>query len=356
MSRRATVTRLLHLLPPERAHRAAIRLLPWLPSRSLPPHPALRVRLAGLDLPHPLGLAAGFDKDAEAPAALLRQGFAFVEVGTVTPRPQIGNPRPRLFRLVEDEAVINRMGFNNAGAEEMAQRLAGRDPRKGVVGVNIGINKDAAEPVADYGAGLERFQALADYVTVNVSSPNTPGLRALQRHDALDRLLGALAATRTRLAGARKPLFLKVAPDLAVEEVGDIAALALAHGIDGLIVGNTTVARPSGLRSVHASEAGGLSGRPLLVPSTRLLACFAIELRGRLPLIGVGGVASGADAYAKIRAGATAVQLYTALVYGGLGVVERILTELKALLANDGYAGLAAAVGVDAERLGERPR
>lgn len=355
MSRRATVPRLLHLLPPERAHRAAIRLLPWLPPRRLPQRPALRVRLAGLDLPHPLGLAAGFDKDAEVPAALLRQGFAFVEVGTVTPRPQIGNPRPRLFRLVEDEAVINRMGFNNAGAEEVARRLTGRDPTRGVVGVNIGINKDAAEPVADYCAGLKRFQALADYVTVNVSSPNTPGLRALQRHDALDGLLGALAATRARLA-ARKPLFLKVAPDLAAEEVADIAALALAHGIDGLIVANTTVARPSGLRSVHASEAGGLSGRPLLGPSTRLLAQFAIELRGRLPLIGVGGVASGHDAYAKIRAGATAVQLYTALVYGGLGIVERILVELEALLAGDGFTGLAEAVGFDAEQLGERRR
>jgi dihydroorotate dehydrogenase len=352
-------TRLLYLLPPETAHRAAIRLLPWLPARHLPTRPRLATRLAGLDLPHPLGLAAGFDKNGEAYAALLRQGFAFVEVGTVTPRPQPGNPRPRLFRLAEDGAIVNRMGFNNGGAEALAARLAGRDPARGVVGVNIGMNKDAADPQAAYVEGLERFHRLADYVTVNVSSPNTPGLRALQKRDALDGLLQGLMAARQHLAGAGgpKPLFLKVAPDLEPEDEASIAELALAHGIDGLIVGNTTVDRPPSLRSRFAVEAGGLSGRPLLERSTRLLARMAVRLEGRLPLIGVGGIASGADAYAKIRAGASAVQLYTALIYEGPGIVARILAELDELLARDGLASVAAAVGQDAARLAAaRPR
>ena len=337
---------LLRLLPAETAHRAAIGLLPWLPPSPAPDLPRLRVRLAGIDLPHPLGLAAGFDKNGEAYRALLRQGFACVEIGTVTPRPQRGNPRPRLFRLAADRAIINRMGFNNEGAPAMARRLAGRDRSVGVVGVNIGMNKDAPDPIADYVAGIAAFRGLADYLTVNVSSPNTPGLRALQKRHALARLLDGVAAQRGTL-----PLFLKIAPDLPPEDEADVAALCLEHRIDALIVGNTTIARPAALRSAHASEAGGLSGRPLFARSTKLLARMAVRLDGRLPLIGVGGIVTGADAYAKIRAGAAALQLYTALVYQGPTLVARILRELDQLLARDGLPSLADAVGRDAPAL-----
>lgn len=345
---------LLQRLPPETAHRAALRFLPWLPARALPDRPRLHGQLAGLDLPHPLGLAAGLDKDGEAHTALLRQGFAFVEVGTVTPRPQPGNPRPRLFRLCQDRGLVNRMGFNNQGAEALAARLARRDRNLGVVGVNIGINKETADPLADYRQGLERFHGLADYITVNVSSPNTPGLRALQKREALEALLQGLSATRRRLAeesGATRPLFLKIAPDLEAEDEASIAELAVNHGIDALIVSNTTVARPPGLRSTHAAEAGGLSGRPLFAPSTRLLARMFRRVRGRLSLIGVGGIGSGADAYAKIRAGASALQLYTALVYEGPRLIGRILDELDTLLARDGVNNLAEAVGRDAAEI-----
>ena len=335
--------RLLHLLPPETAHRLAIRGLPLLPARPLLATPRLRTALAGLDLPHPIGLAAGFDKNAEAHAALLRQGFAFVETGTVTPRPQPGNPRPRLFRLPEDRALINRLGFNNDGLAAVRPRLGGRDRALGVVGVNIGMNKDATDPAAAYAEGLAAFGPLADYVTVNVSSPNTPGLRALQKREALAALLEALEPHR----GAT-PLFLKVAPDLEPADEDAVAELCLAHRVDALIVSNTTIARPATLRASAAGEAGGLSGVPLFPRSTRLLARMAVRLAGRLPLIGVGGVASGADAYAKIRAGASAVQLYTALVYQGPGLVGRIVAELDALLARDGFARLQDAVGVDA--------
>jgi dihydroorotate dehydrogenase len=330
------------LLPPETAHRAAIRVLPWLPNRSLPTSPRLRTSVAGLQLPHPVGLAAGFDKNGEAWAGLLRQGFAFVEVGTVTPRPQPGNPRPRLFRLAEDHALINRMGFNNDGAEALARRLAGRDRGLGVVGVNIGMNKDTADPVSDFAGGLERLRGLADYVTINVSSPNTPGLRALQQRAALDRLLAALAPKR-----AGTPLFLKVAPDLDAPGEADIAALCLEHGIAAVIVSNTTLDRPAALRSPLAAEAGGLSGRPLFQRSTAQLARLAGLLGGRVPLIGVGGIASGADAYFKIRAGAVALQIYTALIYQGPAIVARILAELDALLARDGFADVGEAVGID---------
>jgi dihydroorotate dehydrogenase len=338
--------RLLHLLPPETAHRAAIRGLPWLPVRHLPDLPRLRVGLAGFPLPHPVGLAAGFDKNAEAHAALLRQGFAFVETGTVTPRPQPGNPQPRLFRLPADRGLINRLGFNNDGIAAVAARLAGRDRGLGVVGVNIGMNKDAPNPATAYAEGLAAFCELADYITLNVSSPNTPGLRALQKREALARILDALVPLR----GAT-PLFLKIAPDLEPEDESGIAELCGAYSIDALIVSNTTAARPSGLRSPVSHEAGGLSGRPLFPRSTRLLARIAVRLGGRVPLIGVGGIATGADAYAKIRAGATTVQLYTALIYQGPGVVRRILSELDACLARDGFARLEEAVGLDAAAL-----
>jgi dihydroorotate dehydrogenase len=337
---------MLHLLPPEIAHRAAIRGLAWLRPRRIPDLPRLRVRLAGLELPHPVGLAAGFDKNAEAYAALIGQGFSFVETGTVTPRPQAGNPRPRLFRLTADRAVVNRLGFNSDGIAAVASRLSGRDRHLGVVGVNIGVNKDALDPPADYAQGLTVFRDLADYVAVNVSSPNTPGLRALQKREALTRVLGALDPLR-----AGTPLFLKIAPDLEPEDEQGIADACVAHAIDALIVGNTTISRPSTLRSPAAREVGGLSGRPLFPRSTRLLARMALHLGGRVPLIGVGGIATGADAYAKIRAGATAVQLYTAMIYQGPGVVGRLVRELDIFLARDGFSSLGEAVGRDAAHL-----
>lgn len=336
--------RLSHLLAPETAHRLAIRTLPLLPARPAPASSRLRTSLCGMDLPHPVGLAAGFDKNAEAFAAALRQGFGWVEVGSVTPRPQAGNPRPRLFRLVEDEAVVNRMGFNNDGLEAAAARLAGRDPVAGIVGANIGINKDSTDPISDYALGLRRLLPLVDYVAVNVSSPNTPGLRGLQRREPLQALLAALVAAR---GGTAKPLLLKIAPDLDEAGAEAIAEVALASGVDGLIVGNTTVARPDSLRSRHRGETGGLSGRPLAAPSTALLRRMALRLGGRLALVGVGGIASGADAYAKIRAGATAVQLYTGMVYHGLGLARRVAEELDGLLARDGFDSVAAAVGAD---------
>jgi len=340
---------LLLALDAETAHRLTVRAL----AAGLGPRaaggdpPALAVAAGGIAAPNPVGLAAGFDKNAEAFAGALRLGFGFVEAGTVTPRPQAGNPRPRLFRLPEDGAVINRMGFNNQGLDAVAARLA-RRTGGGVVGANIGANKDSADRVADYVAGLRRLHGLADYLVVNVSSPNTPGLRDLQAGDALQRLLGELAAARAGLAGPRKPLWLKIAPDLAEDEAGAVALAAIAHGLDALVVGNTTVARPDGLRGRHRGEAGGLSGRPLMAPSTRLLAAVRRRVGAGIALVGVGGVASGADAYAKIRAGASLVQLYSALVYEGPGLVGRIRRDLAALLARDGFARVADAVGVDA--------
>ncbi len=341
-------TRALHLLDPETAHRLTIRGL----SLGLGPRvagaddPLLATELFGAKVPNPIGLAAGFDKNAEVPDEMLAAGFGLVEVGSVTPLPQGGNPRPRLFRLTEDEAVINRMGFNNEGLEKAAGRLIRRRARRGLVGVNIGANKDAADRVADYVTGFRRVAALAGYVVVNVSSPNTPGLRLLQQKDELARLLAALEAARRGMVAV--PLVLKIAPDLAPEDCADIAALAIEHGLDGLIVSNTTLARPETLRSAHKAEAGGLSGRPLMAPSTALLAEMRRLTAGRLTLIGAGGVGSGADAYAKIRAGAAAVQLYSALVYHGPGLVGRIKAELAALLRADGYRTVAEAVGTGA--------
>jgi dihydroorotate dehydrogenase len=276
-------------------------------------------------------------------------GFGFVEIGTVTPLPQPGNPKPRLFRLPEDRALINRLGFNGEGLERVRARLAVRRPEWGVIGANVGANRDAADPALDYVTCLRGLYPLVDYVTVNVSSPNTPGLRRLQHGRQLEALLAALTGARRELANAvRKPILLKIAPDLEADDERAIAETALAAGIDGLIVANTTLARPAGLRSRHRGQAGGLSGAPLLTPSTAQLARMHRLTGGRLPLVGVGGIASGADAYAKIRAGATAVQLYTALIYQGPAVATRILAELDALLARDGHARLAAAVGSDA--------
>ncbi len=277
---------------------------------------------------------------------MLAAGFGFVECGTVTPLAQAGNPRPRLFRLSQDQAVINRMGFNNQGLEAFAARLAAR-PRRGVVGANIGANKDSADRVGDYVLGLQRLWGLADYFTVNISSPNTPGLRALQTRQALEDLLGRLAEARVALTAARgaHPVLLKVAPDLDEAEIEAIVETTAAFGLDGIIVSNTTLARPGSLQAPNRGEAGGLSGAPLMAPSTEVLARFHAAAAGRLVLVGAGGVASGADAYAKIRAGAGAVQLYSALVYGGLGLIGRIRRDLAARLRADGFSSLAQAVG-----------
>ncbi len=342
----------VQLLPPETAHRLAIRALAsgLGPRVVLPERPRLRTKLLRFELAHPLGLAAGFDKNAEAVPGLFGLGFSFVEVGTVTPRPQAGNPGPRLFRLARQQALINRMGFNNDGLRAMGARLEGLGPLPGPLGVNIGANRDSADRVADYVACLRALYPLADYVAVNVSSPNTAGLRELQRRDRLLELLSALLETRGALAanGPAKPLLLKIAPDLAPEDETEIAEVALQLGIDGLIISNTTVDRPDVVTGRYRDEAGGLSGAPLFLRATEQLRRFFILTGGRLALIGVGGIASGADAYAKIRAGASALQLYTALVYQGPRVVERILGDLDRRLAEDGYAQLGDAIGADA--------
>ena len=332
---------LLFALDPERAHALTLAALrAGLGPVGAPDPPVLRARLAGLVLPNPIGLAAGFDKDAVAIAPLLRMGFGFVEVGTLTPLPQPGNPRPRIARLVRERAVVNRLGFNNGGQAAALTRLAARGP--GIVGVNISANKDAPDRVADYAAGAARLGPYADYLTVNVSSPNTPGLRGLQ---ALETLGPLLDGVRAAVGANGPPVFVKIAPDLTDADVDALAHLALASGVDGLIATNTTLARPDG---IGAGLDGGLSGPPLRARSTEVLRRLRRVTQGRIALVGVGGVASGADAYAKIRAGADAVQLYTGLVYGGPRLVHRIKRDLAALLARDGFARVADAVGVDA--------
>ncbi|OYQ32325.1 dihydroorotate dehydrogenase (quinone) [Niveispirillum lacus] len=330
----------------EQAHNLTIAALKTglVPGGSRRDPASLSTRVFGLDFANPIGLAAGFDKNAEVPDAMLKLGFGFVECGTVTPRPQDGNPKPRLFRVPTAQAVINRFGFNNQGLEVYAERLQARSGRSGIVGANVGKNKETADAASDYTACIRRVAPLASYLVVNVSSPNTPGLRTLQSRDALADLLGQCLAARAE-TGAKPPLLLKVAPDLTDEDKADIAAVVLNSGIDGLIVSNTTLARPAAIPSALAAEAGGLSGRPLLEPSTKVLGEFYQLLGGRLPLIGVGGVSSGADAYAKIRAGASLVQLYSALAYQGPGLVGRIKAELAMRLADDGYAHVADAVG-----------
>lgn len=347
---------LLWALDAETAHRLTVRALSsgYAGRARAPDDPVLRTRVFGLSFTTPVGLAAGFDKDAEALDGILRLGFGFAEAGTVTPLPQSGNPRPRLFRLVEDEAAINRFGFNSEGLAAFRARLevrrarAGRAP--GIVGANLGKNRDTVDAAADYVAGVEAVCALADYLVCNLSSPNTPGLRAMQARAPIRELLARVLEARARSAPpgrAPPPLLAKVGPDLDDRQLADIAEVALESGIDGLIVGNTTVDRPPGLRSRHAAEPGGLSGRPLRAPAERCLRAMARLIAGRLPIIGCGGIASGADAYARIRAGASLVQLYTALVYHGPGLAARINRELAALLRRDGHACVADAVGVD---------
>lgn len=350
MSFHDIATRVLHAFDPEDAHGWAIRGLKWGlgPREGGPDDPILSVTLAGLELPNCVGLAAGFDKNAEVPDAMLAAGFGFVEAGTVTPLAQAGNPRPRLFRLTEDQAVINRMGFNNGGLEPFARSLSARKAKGGVVGANIGANKDATDRIQDYVTGLTRLWGLSDYFTANISSPNTPGLRALQTKAALEELLGRLSETREALkvaSGADYPIFLKVAPDLEDGEVEAIVDTVVGAGLDAIIVSNTTIARPDTLKSAFAGESGGLSGAPLLGASTEVVKRFHAAAAGRVALIGAGGIASGADAYAKIRAGARAVQLYSALVYGGPGLVTRIKRDLAARLRADGFTAVEDAVG-----------
>jgi dihydroorotate dehydrogenase len=346
MSLHDLATRAMHLLDPEDAHTLALRGLKLgLGPRAPADDPILAVDLAGLKLGNCVGMAAGFDKNAEAPNAMLRAGFGFVELGAVTPLPQAGNPRPRVFRLTEDQAVINRLGFNNRGLEPFAANLARRE-RKGVIGVNIGANKDAPDRIADFITVMRRLWSLADYFTVNISSPNTPGLRTLQSGDALDEVFERVSAARTELRRTeQKPVFLKVAPDLAEIDVRAIGESAVRFGLDGLIVTNTTLSRPDTLRSAHKGESGGLSGAPLRAMSGRVLRQFAEVCQGRMVLIGAGGVASGADAYERIRAGASAVQLYSALVYEGPGLVQTIKADLIARLKADGFASVSEAVG-----------
>ena len=336
---------LLALLPPETAHRAAILGLPAYPfTVAADADPRLRVSAFGLDFPNPLGLAAGFDKSAEAAAALSRLGFGFVEVGTLTPRPQAGNPKPRLFRLKADAAIVNRFGFNNDGYAAAKARLA---RRRGLVGVNIGPNKDAADRIAAYVEGVETFARQADYFTINISSPNTPGLRNLHAREDFDALMSAVLAARDR-ASPRRPVLAKIAPDLDDEALEGVLAVALARRIDGLIVSNTSVGRPASLTSPEAKESGGLSGRPIFELSTRLVARCFLRCGAALPIVGVGGIEDARTALAKIEAGASLVQIYTGFIYRGPGVVGEILRGLSGELDRRGAASIGALVGARA--------
>jgi dihydroorotate dehydrogenase len=350
---------LLRFLDPEDAHRLAIqglRLLP--PLRLKPDDPKLAVRAFGLNFPNPIGMAAGFDKNAEVPDALLRLGFGFVEIGSVTPRPQDGNPRPRLFRLERDEAVINRMGFNNDGAEAVLRRLAARANLGGIVGVNVGANKDSPDRVADYVKQIELFAPVADYFTVNVSSPNTPGLRNLQQAKMLDELLARVidARERVRTEAGDSPVLLKIAPDLSLAELDDVVHIARSRRVDGMIVSNTTLARPASLREMsRAKEQGGLSGRPLYRLSTRMVAETFVRTEAAFPLIGVGGIDSGGGALTKIRAGASLIQLYSSLIYKGLAVIDQIKSDLASTLLRTGRESLSEIVGADAATITAEP-
>ena len=329
-------------LDAETAHRATIAALKLSPKRHPPRFPVeLRTTVAGLEFASPVGLAAGFDKDAEVPEHMLGLGFGFVEVGTLTPRPQAGNPRPRLFRLAEDRAVINRMGFNNAGQPAAWQRLQACMHLRGVIGVNVGANKDSADFIADYVAGVRSMSAVARYITINISSPNTPGLRGLQDEGALNELLAAVEEGRTD-----KPIFLKVAPDLDEGDPIRIVKAAIDHKIDGLIIANTTVSRPP-LKSRYAGEAGGLSGAPLAPLALHQLRAFRAVSGGAIPLISVGGISDANDAWWRIRAGASLVQLYSAMVYEGPGIARRIARDLVRILASSPFANIAEAVGSD---------
>lgn len=334
---------LLFRLPAETAHTLTLRALAlWPQGGRAAPEPALAQRVAGIVFPNPVGLAPGFDKNAQVPDALFGLGFGSVEIGTVTPRPQAGNPRPRLFRLVEDEAVINRMGFNNEGAQAVAQRLTQRLGRPGILGANIGANKDSPDRVADYAEMTRIMAPLATYLTVNISSPNTPGLRALQDEGALGALLDAVIAAR----GPHKtPIFLKLAPDLQVSDIDAICRIALDKRLDALIVSNTTITRPSSLRSPLAGETGGLSGKPLAPLALDMLRAFRSATGGAIPLVGVGGIASAEDAWQRICAGASLVQIYSGMVYHGPRLAQDIVSGLARRVRAAGMTSIAEAVG-----------
>lgn len=348
---------LLFRLPAETAHTLTLRALSVAALAGRPaPEPALVQRVAGIAFPNPVGIAPGFDKNAQVADSLFGLGFGFVEIGTVTPRPQEGNPRPRLFRLVEDEAIINRMGFNNDGHAAVKARLARRDPRT-VLGVNIGANKDATDRVADYVAGVRLFAEDAAYLVANISSPNTPGLRDLQAGAALRALVAAVTAARDAAVariGRPLPVLVKVAPDLDAAAIAEIAATIRDSAVDGLVVSNTTTARPA-LAAAGATETGGLSGAPLFHRATAVLARFRLALGPEFPIVGVGGVTDGATAFAKIAAGATLLQLYTAFVLDGPAVIPRVLAGLGAELERGGFPNLAAARGSQAERWAREP-
>jgi dihydroorotate dehydrogenase len=340
---------LLFGLDPERAHELTLKALEAgvHPRPAAPDHPCLATLAWGLALPNPLGMAAGYDKDARVPDALIGMGLGHVEVGTVTPRPQSGNPRPRLFRLVRDRALINRLGFNNAGHAAALARLR-RRARHGIVGVNVGANRDSADRVADYVAGVRAFCAVADYLTINISSPNTPGLRDLQAPAALDELLARVLDARAALVSSgapRRPIVVKLAPDIAEADLEDIVGVLVRRGIDGIAVSNTTLSRDGLAETALAREAGGLSGRPLLQRSTAMLARVYLLTGGRMPLIGIGGIDSGAAAVAKLEAGATLLQLYTGLVYEGPGLIARIKTDLVDYARREGLARIGDAAG-----------
>ncbi len=339
----------LHALDAEQAHLGTIRALSCLPTHRQVknPYPQLSQKLFGLDFPNPLGLAPGFDKNAEVPHAMLGFGFGFVEVGTVTPKPQSGNAKPRLFRLSEDRAVINRLGFNNQGHAAVLQRLSQRHA-SGIIGVNIGANKDSADRIADYVRGIEVFSNIAGYITINISSPNTPGLRGLQSSTELQQLLERLNKSRAKQK-TRVPMLLKIAPDLGDDELRDIASCCSGGAVDGVIISNTTLSRPL-LSSTFASETGGLSGRPLRSLATRQLAKFFVLTKGKIPLVGVGGVEDTASALEKIRAGASLVQIYSALVYQGPGLIADIL---KGLHENLGTGPLSSIRGSQAGQLSQ---
>ena len=349
----------LRALDPEDAHGVAIKMLKFAP---LPPAPRddkrLALRVFGLNFPNPVGIAAGFDKNAEVPDALLRVGFGFVEVGTITPKPQPGNPRPRLFRLDADHGVINRLGFNSQGADAALKRLVARAAAGGIVGINVGANKDSPDRVADYVQLIERFAAVASYVTVNISSPNTPGLRNLQQASVLDDLLARVVDARERVApnAGPTPVLLKIAPDLSLGDLDDVVGIARSRRVDGMIVGNTTVTRPpSLLESEIAREAGGLSGRPLFPLANRMLAETYVRVEGVFPLVGAGGIDSGATALGKIRAGASLIQVYSGLVFRGLGLIAEIKRTLLDALAAEGQDSLQEFIGADAAAVTAEP-
>jgi dihydroorotate dehydrogenase len=350
---------LLHALEPEDAHRLAIRMLQYTPlPRGVPGDARLTTQAFGLNFTNPIGVAAGFDKHGEVPDALLRLGFGFVEVGTVTPLPQAGNPRPRLFRLDADCGVINRLGFNSEGAEAVLARLAARSNGGGIVGLNIGANKDAPDRILDYVGLIERFAPIASYVTINISSPNTPGLRNMQQAAVLDGLLARVIDARERVAlrSGPTPVLLKIAPDLSLPDLDDVVGIARSRRVDGMIVGNTTIARPATLQETGvAKEAGGLSGRPLLSLANRMLAETFVRVEGVFPLIGVGGIDSGQSALAKIRAGATLIQIYSGLVFRGLGLLAEIKNALVGTLDRDRMNDLRDYIGADAASVTAEP-